>query len=104
MDTAPAISPSNTAAEPDLPPWKTVPASRKPPSIFLSNIQQIIPLIEKLNYKAGVNSFTTKSELGNNIRIQAKTMDAYKAIQNVLLGANIPYTLTSQRAQRASKL
>nr|CAD92792.1 gag protein [Drosophila melanogaster] len=90
MDTAPAISPSNTAAEPDLPPWKTVPASRKPPSIFLSNIQQIIPLIEKLNYKAGVNSFTTKSELGNNIRIQAKTMDAYKAIQNVLLGANIP--------------
>nr|AAT12844.1 gag protein [Drosophila melanogaster] len=90
MDTAPAISPSNAAADPDLPPWKTVPASRKPPSIFLSNIQQIIPLIEKLNYKAGVNSFTTKSELGNNIRIQAKTMDAYNAIQNVLLEANIP--------------
>ncbi|XP_039495484.2 uncharacterized protein LOC120454339, partial [Drosophila santomea] len=90
MDIGPNPSPPNKTANPNSMPWQTVPVSKKPPSILLSNIQQIIPLIEKLNYKAGINNFTTKSEPGSNIRIHAKTMEAYKAIQNVLQDENIP--------------
>ncbi|XP_043661477.1 uncharacterized protein LOC122625459, partial [Drosophila teissieri] len=90
MDTGLILSPPNKTANPNTLPWQTVPASKKLPSIQISNVQQIIPLIEKLNCKAGISNFSTRTEPGGNIRIHAKTTEAYKAIQDVLQTEHIP--------------
>ncbi|EDX16283.1 GD23019 [Drosophila simulans] len=80
--------PQNSDAE--LPPWKIVPQSRRAPPILVNDVREIVPLLEKLNYTAGVFSYSTRALEGNGVKIQAKDMTDCSKIKEVLTANGFP--------------
>jgi len=96
------LPPHNTDAE--LPPWKIVPQSRRAPPILVNDVKEIVPLLEKLNYTAGVSSYTTRAIEGNGVRIQAKDMTAYNKIKEVLVANGLPLFTNQPKSERGFRV
>nr|AAC01742.1 gag protein [Drosophila yakuba] len=94
--------PKNSATE--LPPWQIVPQSRRAPPIHIKNVREIVPLLEKLNYSAGVDSFTTKTSIGNGVTIQAKDLTAHRIIKDILAKSGIPYYSNQNKSERGFRV
>jgi len=96
------LPPQNTDAE--LPPWKIVPQSRRAPPILVNDVKEIVPLLEKLNYTAGVSSYTTRAIEGNGVRIQAKDMTAYNKIKEVLVANGFSLFTNQPKSERGFRV